>query len=197
MRASRPHEGRFAIVTIRGAGCDRRVAPQGVRHSAYGQAVWSCPPDAGVKFSEMIGRRWWLKSPVHQGEHGVSRKAIAQGVPDVFRPYLTILCAFLPFAHKPAGAASARHSLRPLLQEGHRIMHHPDAMALRECEIMFLCCRPGQANALRRAAPSRSERDPGPITRGRCCAKVRATARRSDSGLWLWVPAFAGTTDAV
>ena len=48
---SRPHEGRFAIVTIRGAGCDGRVEPQGVRRVAYGQAVWSCPPDAGVKFA--------------------------------------------------------------------------------------------------------------------------------------------------
>ena len=34
-------EGRFAIATTRGAGCDGRVGPQGVRHSAYGQAVWS------------------------------------------------------------------------------------------------------------------------------------------------------------
>jgi hypothetical protein len=40
-KPSRPHEGRFAIVTIRGAGCDGRVAAQDVRRDAYGQAVWS------------------------------------------------------------------------------------------------------------------------------------------------------------
>jgi len=40
-KSSRPHEGRFAIVTIRGAGCDGRVATQDVRRNAYGQAVWS------------------------------------------------------------------------------------------------------------------------------------------------------------
>jgi hypothetical protein len=40
-KPSRPHEGRFAIVTIRGAGCDGRVAAQDVRRNAYGQAVWS------------------------------------------------------------------------------------------------------------------------------------------------------------
>ena len=40
-----------------------------------------------------------------------------------------------------------------------------------------------------------AERDPGPITTGLAVTKVgRATAWRSDSGLWLWVPAFAGTT---
>jgi hypothetical protein len=33
-------EGCFAIATTRGAGCDGRVGPQGVRCSAYGQAVW-------------------------------------------------------------------------------------------------------------------------------------------------------------
>jgi hypothetical protein len=40
-KPSRPHEGRFAIVTIRGAGCDGRGATQDVRRIAYGQAVWS------------------------------------------------------------------------------------------------------------------------------------------------------------
>ena len=56
--------------------------PQDVRRNAYGQAVWFRSPDAGIKFAEMIGKRWWLKSPAHQGERGVSRKAIAQGMPD-------------------------------------------------------------------------------------------------------------------
>ena len=54
MRASRPPEGRFAIVTIRGAGCDGRITPQDVRRGAYGQAAWSCPPDAGVKSIEIL-----------------------------------------------------------------------------------------------------------------------------------------------
>jgi hypothetical protein len=33
------------------------VVPQDVRRVAYGQAVWSCPLDAGVKLIEMIDRR--------------------------------------------------------------------------------------------------------------------------------------------
>src|SRR5215813_10989363 len=76
-------EGRFANVTIRGAGCDGRVAPQDVRQNAYGQAVWSCPPDAGVKLRKRSAQRRRLTSPVLRGERGVSRKAIAQGVPVV------------------------------------------------------------------------------------------------------------------
>jgi hypothetical protein len=60
------------------------VVPQDVRDIAYGQAVWSCPLDAGVKLREKrFAQRRWLKSPTHRGERGVSRKAIAQGVPDV------------------------------------------------------------------------------------------------------------------
>jgi hypothetical protein len=60
---------------------------------AYGQVVWSWSPDAGIKSvamrfrpcgrnAEINGRRR-LTSPVLRREREVSRKAIAQGVPDV------------------------------------------------------------------------------------------------------------------
>jgi len=39
---------------------------------AYGQAVWSWHPDAGVKFAEMIGERRWQTSPAHRGDHGAA-----------------------------------------------------------------------------------------------------------------------------
>jgi hypothetical protein len=52
--------------------------------SAYGQAVWSCPLDAGVKLIEMINERRRLTSPTLRGEHGAAVKTIAQGVPDRF-----------------------------------------------------------------------------------------------------------------
>jgi hypothetical protein len=58
------------------------IGAQTMHVDAYGQAVWSCPLDAGVKLIEMIDRRRWLSSPIHRGERGVSRKAIAQGVPE-------------------------------------------------------------------------------------------------------------------
>jgi hypothetical protein len=70
------------------AGCGGREEAQRALSAptkaflADGQAVWSCPPDAGVKPCEMIARRWWLTSPVHQGERGAAVKTIAQGMPD-------------------------------------------------------------------------------------------------------------------
>src|ERR1700728_2885828 len=50
----------------------------------------SCGPDAriaGVKFPEANASRgrWWQEAPIHQGEHDISRKAIAQGRPECFR----------------------------------------------------------------------------------------------------------------
>jgi hypothetical protein len=39
-----------------------------------------------------------------------------------------------------------------------------------------------------------SERDPGPITTGRCCCEERRPIVLNKNGRWLWVPAFAGTT---
>lgn len=53
--ASRPHEGRFAIVTKRGWGCGGRKRQRRTSAAdADGETAWSCPPDAGVKFAMMI-----------------------------------------------------------------------------------------------------------------------------------------------
>jgi len=111
------------------------VVPQDVRRITYGQAVWSCPLDAGVKSVEMINRRRWLLSPRHRGEHGAAVQTIAQGVPDRFgKPVVTMLVWFLSFPREAAGAASARHSLRPLFSGGTSCCKDPDASAPRECE---------------------------------------------------------------
>ena len=40
-------------------------------------------------------------------------------------------------------------------------------------------------------ASEQSERDPGPITTGRCYAKAGAAIFCDYKTLWLWVPAFA------
>ena len=52
------------------------VGAQAMHIDAYGQAVWFWLPDAGVKFAEMIGGRWWLTSPAHQEEHGAAVKPL-------------------------------------------------------------------------------------------------------------------------
>jgi hypothetical protein len=67
------------------------VVPQDVRCVAYGQAVWSCPANAGDKLVEMrcrpngrhaeIDRRRWQQAG-SPGRSRSSRKPIAQGVPE-------------------------------------------------------------------------------------------------------------------
>src|SRR5436190_2250182 len=55
------------------------------------------------------------KRAVLRGEHDISRKAIAQGMSGCPRLYLYArVRIFYHFAHGTAGAASTRHSLRPL-----------------------------------------------------------------------------------
>ena len=96
------------------------VATPDVRRNAYGQAVWSCPANAGDKPRVKIpGRRWQpAGSP---GRARSSRKPIAQGVPGDFGvPVLSLRASFL-FARKAVGASCTRHSLRPpAFSEGQR-----------------------------------------------------------------------------
>ena len=54
------------------------------------------------------------KEPGHQGEHDISRKAIAQGMSDASAALYARVRLYLPIAHETAGAACTRHSLRPL-----------------------------------------------------------------------------------
>jgi hypothetical protein len=54
-----------------------------------------------------------------QGERGISRQTIAQGMPECSSCTCMLVCAlFALIAHETAGAASTWHSLRPLLFEG-------------------------------------------------------------------------------
>jgi len=60
------------------------VVSQDVRRVAYGQAVWSCPRDAGVnpRVTSPGGR--WQKSPLHRGEHGAAAKPSCRECRSVF-----------------------------------------------------------------------------------------------------------------
>jgi hypothetical protein len=83
---------------------------------ADGQAVWSWHPDAGVKFAgSNFLRRWWLTSPVHQGEHGATVKPLRRECRHDFGEPCECACVFPFIAREAAGAPSIRHSLRPLL----------------------------------------------------------------------------------
>jgi hypothetical protein len=50
--------------------------------NADGKAVWSWRPDAGVKLAGSDLQVTVAKEPGHRGEHGISRKTIAQETPD-------------------------------------------------------------------------------------------------------------------
>ena len=88
------HEGRLAIVTnARRDAVDAKRAQDDAR-DAYGEVVWS---DAAVLVSssenKLLGSDGG-KRVVHRGEHGISRKAIAQGMPDASAEPVCS-CAFL------------------------------------------------------------------------------------------------------
>jgi hypothetical protein len=81
----------------------------------------SCRSDAPMPVSSLreAAQATVPNKPGHRGEHEVSRKTIARGMPGDFRcdrgDYTRVL---FYFAREAAGALSARHSLRPLLSRG-------------------------------------------------------------------------------
>jgi len=96
LRPSRAHR-RGGSRSSRNVARDAMDAPvaQGECTEAYGQAVWSCPPDAGVKLVDDFHERRWLKSPGHRGEHGAADKTIVQGMPGCCGvPVVTTLVCF-------------------------------------------------------------------------------------------------------
>jgi hypothetical protein len=54
---------------------------------ADGKVVWSCPPTLGSSFAGSSCEATVAKEPGHRGEHEISRKSIAQGMP-VIAAYL-------------------------------------------------------------------------------------------------------------
>ena len=78
----------------------------------------SCGPDAPTLASSLAGsipQATVANKPGHRGEHEVSRKTIARGMPGCSGVLVvtTLVCFIYYFAREAAGASSARHSLRP------------------------------------------------------------------------------------
>jgi len=73
------------------------------------------------------------RKPGHRGEHDISVKTIAWGMPGVSGvTVVTMLVCFFTFAHKAAGASRARHSLRPLILEGAMLLMRLGRFVSRE-----------------------------------------------------------------
>jgi hypothetical protein len=179
-------EGRIAIVTnarrdaVDAMASARRVAAgqvnpvSGARRAgrtalvAYGKTVWSRHPllvpscrwrirsdriDLAIKPAVMEARRIRL-----QGERGISRKAIAQGMPECSGCTCMLVCASTPsLAHETAGAASTRHSLLPLRRDN--VMKTSGAMR-RENAKLYL----NDGGARKPCNPDGAQRNPGAVS---------------------------------
>src|ERR1700730_16686466 len=78
----------------------------------------SCGPDAPTLASSLRdeAQTTVARKPGHRGEHEISRKTIARGMPgESGVTVVTMLVCLFYFACEAAGASSARHSLRPLI----------------------------------------------------------------------------------
>ena len=117
-RAVPPTEGRIAIVTNVGAGCGGRVGAADERRAM--RTAKSCgpdPPTLGSSLAVMIRKATVAKKPGTPGRARISRKTIAQGMPDdPAKPVVTAACVFC--CRRAMGEAITRHSLRPLIPEG-------------------------------------------------------------------------------
>jgi hypothetical protein len=118
------HEGRFAVVTKRGAGCDGPLPASGVfacQTKRRRRTVKSCGPGAATLALRRLGAippATGAKEAVPRGEHEISRQTIARGRPGCPGCTCQTRVRFLlPIAHGAAGAAGARPSLRPLTRE--------------------------------------------------------------------------------
>ena len=128
------------------------------------------PPTLGSSLRDDVRKRRWLESPAHRGEHGAAVNTIARGMSVVpAEPVVTAACVFC--CRRAMGAASIRHSPRPLDFEGRnqRITRADHAAGMRTC--VFRHCEERK----RRSNPYLRLRRHG-LLRGACHrARVRAT----------------------
>jgi hypothetical protein len=76
-KSSRPHEGRFAIVTIRGAGCDGRGwRADDARRKRTVKPCGPGTPTLVLSLRSQVDRRQRLTSPVLWGERGAAVKPL-------------------------------------------------------------------------------------------------------------------------
>ncbi len=94
-----PTRGALAIVTNAGRGCDGRGGALDERHHARRSLLGEdgcCVRQRRVVLTPRCWRRRWQQCKAHRGDHVISRKAIAQGMPDVLRCPVCSCAHFLP-----------------------------------------------------------------------------------------------------
>jgi hypothetical protein len=110
----------------RALACERSAARQTNGAEAYGKSVWFWRPwlaSSRRRFAKPNRAMQTVNSPAMearrirlQGERAISRKTIARGMPECSGCTCMLVCASIStLAHETAGAASTRHSPRPLV----------------------------------------------------------------------------------
>jgi hypothetical protein len=120
----------------------------------------------------------------HRGEHEVSRKTIARGMPGCsgVTVVTTLVCLF--FTHEAAGASRARHSLRPLMFRRRDVPGKPRAKT--RGEIAKLC-------VMRTSAPSPHMSSPGLTGR----PSIPETPENNREAAAYWIVRSSRTTTVV
>ncbi len=103
------------------------VVPQDVRRGRVRSSRVVLSPRRWGQAAQTIAQRRWLTSPRHLGEYGAAVKPLRRECRNVSALPDYLVCVSTLFAHKAAGAASARHSLHPLYSGGTRIAYRSDA----------------------------------------------------------------------
>ena len=117
------------------------VVPQDVRRITYGQAVWSCPLDAGVKLRKTICAATVANKPDTPGRARSSRSNHRAGNADrSASPVVTTLVCFFHLQTR------LRVRLAPgipcaLFVGGTWTKHHPGENAPRECRRLLFDIR--------------------------------------------------------
>src|SRR5579872_556412 len=102
----------------------------------------------------MIRRRWWQESPIHQGEHEVSRKPSRGECRMMRRTCGDYACVLFTFAHKAAGANRAPGIPCALHDPRAFVFKNPGASRGGNAELC-LEARAGRAPDAVRAVPRR------------------------------------------
>jgi hypothetical protein len=130
-----PTEGRAHVTN---AGRDAVDADGAFDERRVMRTAKSCGPDAPTLASSRRRQPTTVANkPGHRGEHEVTVKTIARGMPggSGVTVVTMLVCSFY-FAREAAGASSARHSLRPLISQGQEFTAKLARNARRDCRAV-------------------------------------------------------------
>src|SRR5260221_13554336 len=123
-----PQRGVSRSSRTRGGMRWTRQRARRTRPEADGEVVSFWHPDAGVKLAEATPLTTVSIKRGHRGEHEISRKTIARGMPvESVCPVVTMLVCFVLFRTRGCGCSERPAFPAPSVSLGERFMHDSDA----------------------------------------------------------------------